>query len=51
MGNPDQSDFLGEKETQQRRDDALRRALSTPPKPKQESGKGKPKPKKEKPAK
>jgi len=39
------------KETEKRRDDALRRALSTPPKPKQESDKGKPKPKKEKPAK
>ncbi|MEC5324954.1 hypothetical protein [Aurantimonas sp. A3-2-R12] len=40
-----------QKEIVKRRDDALRRALSTPPKPKQESGKGKPKPKKEKPAK
>jgi len=39
-----------EKDTEKRRDDALRRALSTPPKPKQESDKGKGKPKKEKPA-
>jgi hypothetical protein len=30
-----------EKTTEKRRDDALRRALSTPPKPKQESEKGK----------
>lgn len=40
-----------EKNIEQRRDDALRRALSTPPKPKQESEKGKDKPKEEKPAK
>jgi hypothetical protein len=33
-------------EIEKRRDDALRRALQTPPKPKQESEKGKPKPKK-----
>lgn len=39
-------------QTEVRRDDALRRALSTPPKPKQESEKGKEKVyKKEKPAK
>jgi len=44
---------LPPKETAKRRDDALRRALSTPPKPKQESvkPKGESKPKKEKPAK
>jgi hypothetical protein len=39
---------LDEKDAATRRDDALRRALSTPPKPKQESEKGKGKPKKEK---
>ena len=38
-------------EVEKRRDDALRRALSTPPKPKQESENGKDKPKKKKPAK
>jgi hypothetical protein len=40
-----------EKTVQKRRDDALRRALQTPPKPKQDSVKRKEKPKKEKPAK
>lgn len=39
------------RETEKRRDDALRRALSTPPKPKQESEKVKGKRKMEKPAK
>lgn len=39
-------------EIERRRDDALRRALTTPPKPKRESGKPKePKSSKEKPAK
>jgi hypothetical protein len=38
-------------EIAKRRDEALRRALSTPPQPKQESVKRKEKPKKEKPAK
>jgi hypothetical protein len=42
---------LTEKNIEKRRDDALRRALSTPPKPKQESVKREDKPKKEKPAK
>lgn len=42
---------LNEKETERRRDDALRRALTTPPKPKQESVKRKePKPDKDRPS-
>lgn len=41
-----------DKEIEKRRDDALRRALTTPPKPKHESVRLKePKPKREKPAK
>lgn len=40
-----------EKETERRRDNALRRALSTPPKPKQESVKPKERKPKEKSAK
>jgi len=39
------------KEVEKRRDDALRRALKTPPKPKQESEKGKEQKPKKKPAK
>jgi hypothetical protein len=42
------SDNLPPRQVERRRDDALRRALQTPPKPKQESEKRKPKPKKEK---
>lgn len=38
-------------DVEKRREDALRRALQTPPKPKQESVKRKDKSKKEKPAK
>jgi hypothetical protein len=45
------SDTHDEKSAVKRRDDALRRALKTPPKPKQESGHGKPETKKEKPDK
>jgi hypothetical protein len=36
-----QDDFLKDREVEKRRDDALRRALTTPPKPKQESVKRK----------
>lgn len=39
-----------EKNTEQRRDEALRRALSSPPKPKRESDKAKAESKQEKPA-
>lgn len=45
-------DAQDDREVEKRRDDALRRALTTPPKPKQESVKRKDqKPKKEKSAK